>query len=475
MEKKLLAFFIVAFICNFNYAQDWVLNNIDPDTGDEAYEIASGDIDGDGDMDIVMATYDYNGGTPDQDYIKCYLNDGNGNFPITITVSSTIQWVDGLILADVNEDGAEDIVATSAIQNKLVYYLSSTSMDASYTYTEVAVDDAIIGPGQVVAGDINGDTHVDLVSVSYDTNRTPWYSGDGLGNFTTEDDIENATSNGPFYVDLGDFDADGDLDVLVGYYNTGSIEIFYNQYDGTDPDPTSTVSWVQDTETIDSGNPYLFVIAFADVNNDGTLDVVKLDNSSGDVEWFSKIKNGASTAYTISDENIISRPGAFEVVDIDEDGLNDFILTDSGASDDAIIWFKGASNAAPSATPQLIINNNYQMFDITTADFDGDSDIDIGTIGNFSDTVDWIENMLNGLSVDNSELHPISISPNPTKNVLNFEGFDREITVSVFDILGKQVLNQSLQNGEKLNVSQLDRGVYSLKVNDALTTKFIKE
>ena len=71
------------------------LQNIDPNTGNEPYEIESGDLDGDGDIDLVMATYDYNGGTPNQDYIKWYVNDGAGNFTLQTTVSSTIQWVDG--------------------------------------------------------------------------------------------------------------------------------------------------------------------------------------------------------------------------------------------------------------------------------------------------------------------------------------------------------------------------------------------
>ncbi|WP_458626724.1 FG-GAP-like repeat-containing protein [Winogradskyella sp. PC D3.3] len=474
MKKTLLMFILVSGISNLNYSQDWVLKNIDPDTGDEAYEIDSGDIDGDGDIDIVMATYNYNEGVPDQDYIKCYLNDGTGNFPIQITVSSTIRWVDGLILADVNEDGAADIVATSAIQNKLVYYLSSTSMDASYVYTETAIDNSIGGPGQVIAGDINGDNHIDLITPSYNNNRTQWYSGDGSGNFTAESDIESGTSDGPYYVDVADFDADGDLDVLVGFYNTGSLEIYYNQFDGSAPDPTSTVSWIKDTETVDTGSSFLLSVAFADVNNDGTMDVVKLDNLSGDVKWFNKIKNGTSTATTVSDASIMARPGAFLVTDIDEDGLNDFILTDYGSSDDAIIWFKGAADASPSATPQLIIENNHQMLDITAADFDGDSDIDIAVVGNHSDTVEWIENILNGLSVDVSELNTINIYPNPAKDVLNFEGFNKSITVSVFNVLGKQILEQKLNNGETLNVSELQTGVYTIKIDNKLTSKFIK-
>ena len=473
MKQKLLLFLIFAVSCNLNYAQDWVLTNVDPDTGDEPYEIETGDINGDGYMDIVMATYDYNGGTPNQDYIKCYLNDGSGNFPTEITVSSTIQWVDGLTLADINEDGAMDIIATSVNQNKLVYYLSATSMDGAYSYTEVSVDIAIGGPGQVVAGDINNDGHIDLVAPSYNNNRTQWYSGDGSGNFTAESDVENGSTDFPYYVDIADFDADGDLDVLVGFF-AGNIEIYYNQYDGTDPDPSSTVSWIKDTESVDTGNAYLFAVAFADVNNDGNMDAVKLDYY-GDVEWFNKAVNGTSTGTIISNSTIISNPSAMIIADIDEDGLNDVIVTDYGNADDAIIWFKGAANASPSTTNQLIIDNNNQMLDVAVADFDGDSDIDIAVVGNQSDTVDWIENRLNVLSINDSDLPTITIYPNPTKDVLHFENINENIEVSVFDIIGKQVLEQTINVGETLNVSQLSNGIYTIRINNNISSKFVKE
>lgn len=476
MKQKLLVFLMFAISSNLNFAQeDWVLTNIDPNTGNEPFEIASGDIDGDGDIDLVMATYDYNGGTPSQDYIKCYLNDGSGNFPVAITVSSTIQWVDGLILADVNEDGASDILATSANQNKLVYYLSSTTMDGTYSYSEVSVDGAIGGPGNVVAGDINGDDHLDLVVASYNNNKTQWYSGDGTGNFVAETDIESGTTDGSYYIDVADFDADGDLDVLVGFANSQSLEIYYNQYDGSAPDPVSTVSFIKDTQTVDSGNSFLLAVAFADVNNDGTMDVVKLDNTSGDVEWFNKIKNGTSTANSVSDDSIIDRPGAFIVTDIDEDGLNDFILTDYGVADDAIIWFKGAANASPSITPQLIINNNHQMHDITAADFDGDLDIDIAAIGNSIDSIEWMENRLNVLGLSDFGLKNISISPIPTSDYLNITGYDyANIDVVVYDIVGKNILQQTLTNGESLNVSELANGIYTIQLDNKVTSKFIK-
>ena len=83
MRKILLTFLTVALLSNLNFAQNFTQQLIDdnttaPDFHNELYEIASGDLDGVGGIDIVVASYDYNGGTPTQDYIKWYSNDGSG-------------------------------------------------------------------------------------------------------------------------------------------------------------------------------------------------------------------------------------------------------------------------------------------------------------------------------------------------------------------------------------------------------------
>lgn len=471
MNKTLLNFLIIAGISQLGFAQPFApLQNIDPNTGQEPYEIASGDLDGDGDIDIVMATYDFNGGTPVQDYIKWYKNDGLGNFTIGTTVSSTIQWVDGLIVADIDGQFGLDIVATSVNQDKLVYFLSD---GAGGFGSETVVDGALAGPGQIVAGDINNDGNLDLATMSYTNNRTVWYSGDGSGNFTPETDIENGTTDGPYYVDLTDFDGDGDVDAVVAFVNSQSIEIYYNQYIESG---SMTVSWIKDTVSVSTGNSFLFDVSFADVNNDGTMDVVKVDFTSGDVAWYNKTKNGPSDENIISDETIINNPARAYVVDLDNDSLNDIIVTDGGAADDAMIYFKGAANASPSATEVLIVNNNYIMYDVTVEDFDDDGDNDIANIGNVSDTVDWIENRLIVLGLSDVSIEAIGIYPNPTRNTLNFKGISETITVSVFDSVGREVLNSTVLMNQSLDVSELNSGLYLLKFEGTNATfKFIKQ
>ena len=476
MKKTLLTLFTIIWCCQMGISQTTFvtpIQNIDPNTGEEPYELASGDLDNDGDIDLVMATYWYTGfGTPTQDYIKWYENDGSGNFsiPASSVVSSTIFYVDGLTVADIDGQFGDDIVATSADQSKLVYYLSDGSGGFG---SEVVVSSDISGAGQVFAADINNDGNIDLATVSYDDNKAVWFAGDGTGNFGTEQIIENGNTNGPFTIELGDFDGDTDIDAVIGYYNTGTIEIYYNQFIESG---TSTVSWIKDTVTVDSGNVYFLATKFADVNNDGTMDVVKVDNSTGEVQWFNKIKNGASTANTISNSSIIDRPGAIAIADIDGDTFNDVILTDSGTADDAIIWFKGANNASPSTTPTLIENNSYQNFAITVDDYDDDGDLDIAFLGNQNDTLGWYENEFNTLNVEENITSEISIYPNPTTNYLYFKGINSELlNIEIYNILGKNIISQEISSNEPMDVSKLESGIYTIRINDSSESiKFIK-
>jgi hypothetical protein len=479
MKKPLL--FILILLCNVLILKSQTTfaprQNIDPNTGTDPTYVVSGDLDGDTDIDIAIGTYYYAAGQV-QDYIKWYQNDGNGNFTLQTSVSESVIWVQGLIIADVDalNNNGNDIIATVATGSKLVYYPND---GAGGFGSEVVISNTIADPGQVVSGDIDKDGNLDLVVTSFTDNETIWFKGDGTGGFTeqTSSPIQSGGSGGPYYIDIADFDGDTDLDVLVGFFNNGNIEIYYNQYTESG---TMTVGWTKDSFTVDSGVSFSGVptnqIAFADVNNDGVLDIIKSDFSTGDVEWFSKIKNGTSTPNAISNSAIIARPATVVVADLDNDTFNDVIITDGASIDPSIIWFKGVENANPNTTESVIVDNNFQYWSITVDDFDGDTDNDIAAVGVFSNTLDWYENQWELLGVDDNSIDKIRVFPNPTKNQLYFKGYSESFEVSVYDIIGNTVLNSTVDAASPLDVSKLQSGIYILKFNDYNSTfKFVKE
>jgi len=67
----------------------------------------------------------------------------------------------------------------------------------------------------------------------------------------------------------------------------------------------------------------------------------------------------------------------------------------------------------------------------------------------------------------------ISIYPNPTSDIVYIEGNYTQLKVVVYDILGKQVMNEPIT--DHIDISQLDKGVYILQLSDGvkLTTQRI--
>lgn len=475
MKTTLRKFFIFIVFSSTTYAQTVFapLEVIDSNTGNEPFEIESGDLDGDGTIDLAMATFDAAGSL---DFIKWYKNDGSGNFTIQPTISSSITFIDGLEIADIDGQFGDDIIVSSQNQNKVVYFLSDGSGGFGL---ETVIDNMLFAPGEVKAGDINLDGNIDIIVPSFSEFKTVWYEGNGSGGFTSEQiiQIDAGGIDTSYYIDVADYDGDSDLDVLVGIFKFPApqrIEIYYNQYIESG---TSTVSWIKDTQTVDNSLSRINDIGFADVNNDGQLDVISTDFTSGDVTWYNKVKNGTSTPSIISNASIISNPALARVADIDGDALNDVIVTDFGSADDAIIWFKGNSNASPDSTPTTIIDINMQMQDITIADFDGDTDNDIAVVGNFNDSVNWFENILETLSIEEFTNEKLSIFPNPVKNVLTQKGKAIEFTsIEIYDTLGRLVSTFPVSNTSSIDVSNLNSGVYFIKpVNSMISLKFIKE
>jgi len=81
------------------------------------------------------------------------------------------------------------------------------------------------------------------------------------------------------------------------------------------------------------------------------------------------------------------------------------------------------------------------------------------------------------LSVDSFEANHFSVYPNPVSNgIVNITSRTNDvISITVFDILGKQVINETLSNNT-LNVSSLNTGIYIMKISqngNSITKKLI--
>lgn len=69
----------------------------------------------------------------------------------------------------------------------------------------------------------------------------------------------------------------------------------------------------------------------------------------------------------------------------------------------------------------------------------------------------------------------ITIYPNPSSNYIKIDGLSDNENIKIFNLLGKKVLDKSIQPNEEINIRNLSKGIYLLKIDKKRTIKFIKK
>ena len=187
--------------------------------GRGCYSVALGDVDGDGDLDFVTANfYDYTA--------SVRLNDGTGTFAGTQEVAVGLgagNFPGQAALADVDGDGDLDLLVACGGNNGL---LSVRLNNGTGTFRPGFSTGVSQGSRGLAVGDLDGDGDLDVVLCN---NRTPGLVdiclNDGTGTFGPAGTV--AVGNNPYAVELADLDGDGDLDLATanGASTTASVRL----------------------------------------------------------------------------------------------------------------------------------------------------------------------------------------------------------------------------------------------------------
>ncbi len=441
-----------------------------PPEGDAPYAIASADIDTDGFIDLVVGT-DLGGA------IFWYKNDGLGNFSVQPTVTTILPRVSDIVLADIDGNMSIDIIATSFTGNKLVYYPNSVANPGTFGAEQV-VSSTLLGAGDVDVVNLNGDAFPDLVVSVFNADKVVWFANNGTGGFGSENLITNTIVK-PGSIDMLDIDNDNDLDLVVGNavnqmdlpgQNTSVIEVFFN----------NSLTFTKDASSVTNDKDYLFNVSFEDINPSDntsiTSDILATD-LFGAVYHYNKDGMGNYIESAISTSIVNPASVGFYDLDLSGDGLKDIILSSgtNGAGND-LVWFKNNGSGSFSAEEVIDASQN-NTFKFTVNDFDNDGDLDIASTAYSDDQVNIFINQKFVLGIDELSFFEGSIYPNPASDHLFIKSSRDGIhEYKVYDLLGKNLLDGFLENNQSIDISNLKRGVYLLKIeNTSSTFKFIKE
>jgi hypothetical protein len=259
-----------------------------PLTHKDHEEIAAGDFDGDGDIDLVFACED--------DKAKVfYLNDGAGNFADVSSRFPQDGVSNGVTAADLDADGDLDLVFANA---GLDFIWMNDGKGNFTDETKARLPESASVSQDVKAGDVDGDGDLDLVFGNEDGNAL--FLNDGKGRFkdASANLPKRATPEETRKVALGDIDGDKDLDIYFANValTTGQPgkqfdrqdRILVNDGKGRFKDVTAA-RLPKDDENGAHG-------ALIDLDGDGDLDILSSHLTSGgmpgDAPWRTLINDG---------------------------------------------------------------------------------------------------------------------------------------------------------------------------------------
>ncbi len=189
-------------------------------TGNELRNIISDDFDHDGDLDLATVDRGTFG-------LSVHLNDGNGASYLT-TTHPLANLAHSLTSSDLDQDGNLDIIVGATVNEEpFSIYIFRGLGDGQFSRTQ-----NLIGPGggNITAEDLDGDEILDLVVLT-GNNALAVFHGEQGGGYAPPQMIPS--SEPPSAIGVGDFDEDGDRDLVVASNssNNGAISIFFNNAD----------------------------------------------------------------------------------------------------------------------------------------------------------------------------------------------------------------------------------------------------
>jgi Flp pilus assembly secretin CpaC len=197
--------------------------------GRQPSAIVTGDFNADGNQDFAVTNFTDN-------TFSLFLGNGQGAFTEAsgspFALPSPAAGPIAMTAADFDSDGHLDLAIVNQTTSDVSILLGNVDSKGNPTFTQATSGQGgspiAVGksPVAIATGDLNNDSHPDLVVVNQADNTVSVLLGNGNGTFTAATNSPLATGQAPTAVTISDFNADGNLDIAVTDPQTDSVSVF---------------------------------------------------------------------------------------------------------------------------------------------------------------------------------------------------------------------------------------------------------
>ena len=385
------------------------------------------DINGDQKIDILTTSRD-------DSQVSWFQNlDDLGNFSSENKITNYAYFINHVDAGDLDGDGDMDIVSSSHADHKLAWYPNVNGL-GDFSQPQQLISNEFPAPRNAFIVDMNGDSFYDILFFSYlddnpDEYKILWLENDGNGNFIQEHIVDNIEeqilqiqyvdidndgdfdivsaeddsvlklykndgdgtfsasitfSEPGFYYPLslqvGDVDNDNDMDVLAAYNNNEIV--WYENLDGQG-DLTSK-------NVITPQMSYPSSIYLVDINQNSFKDLIFTNKFSDEVGYFLNTDGLGNFGEKQIISSSVDNPSTIYALDVDGDGDQDIITNTE--SNSKLVWFQN-DGAANFSSPIEITVMAERINHITSADFNADGKLDLLTSSYDDDQIAWYGNL----------------------------------------------------------------------------------
>jgi len=392
-----------------------LFNNAYPFPLREVADLETGDIDGDGDADLVVVEREL--AIPDG-FIYWFENGGVDSMgqlalggPHFVHLE-TLRSIESVTVGDVDSDGDADLFVGLSHNVSAHGVFCRNDGPPAWSCSTVLSTSVFENLDGAALHDMDFDGDLDLLSsLSHPSlgGTVTWWEQDGdpsISGSWLRHDIDAA--NGSDRLAAADFDLDGDLDVV-----SRSNRLWRNN-------PGGWSSLTIPGSTIDD-----FTVGDIDGDGDADLGAIVLAVSGSALAWFENDLNGPGSGWIEHQVTAVSPPIWFDeqlaMDDFDVDGDLDLLATiDDLTGTPRMAWFENPGAAGGSWIEHPASPDPVRGVRIVTADFDRDGDPDVVATEALSNLQSWI-NGGGQFGLATTDISPTAISDGAEGAILSID------------------------------------------------------